>query len=304
MRSKIAWWPVLFYAVVAGASACVETDRSTQITVALGAETAIPSELDTIEVVVVDGSGAEIYRNQYPVTTPRFFPTTLAVVPKNDDSFNAPVTVEVRGYKTGSAAGQVFRRAKVPFFRGHSVLLPMPLRMACFSFVDCKADETCAGGACVPATIDSASLSDYREELVFGGLPNASCFDEAQCLASGVPIAVAADCTFPLPDPTSAPEAREHVNVSIRWAAAKDRLIGLDGADPVEGWARVDDRTGRLSPGVCASLLDPEVDPALRRVPDRALDARLSTACTTKAHAQPYCPGEGGASGIGTRLAP
>jgi len=280
-----------------GASACVEKDNSTQLTIAIAAETEIPRELDTLQVVVVDAKGSEIYRNDYPVSFGRFFPTTLAIVPRDDDSLDRPVTIEVRGFKQNDSGGQVFRRAIVPFFKGRTLLVPMPLRMACFNFSDCKENETCAGGRCVPAQVEASTLVDYQEQLVFGGAPNATCFDEALCLGTGTPLKVAANCTFPLPEGAAA-------NVSIRWAAAALRVIGLDGEDAVEGWTRVDARTGVLSPGVCDSLLDPEPDPAKRRVPDKALDARISTACPSKTRAQPYCPGADGHTGVGTTLRP
>ena len=301
-RSLLAGAPIL---AIACSSACVDRDTSTQITVALSAETEIPRELDTIEVVVVDGKGSEIYRNEYPVTYSRFFPTTLAIVPRDADSLGRPVTIEVRGFKAATKTrGQVFRRAIVPFFEGRTLLVPMPLRMACFDFVDCKENETCAGGRCVAAQLDPASLASFADERVFGGLPNAACFDEAACLADGAPISVAADCTFLVPVAPIAPDGSSQVNVSIRWAAASSRVIGLDGDDPVEGWTRIDERTGKLSPGVCDSLLDPETDPKRRRVADKALDARLSTACATKRHDRPYCPGGDGHAGIGTTIRP
>lgn len=221
------------------------------------------------------------------------------------------MTIEVRGFKSTSSDGgkssndgQVFRRAIVPFFKGRTLLVPMPLRMACFNFADCKANETCAGGRCVPAQVDAAKLVDFKEELVFGGLPNASCFDESACLGNGTPVTVDADCTFSLPTAPNEPDGTAHVNVSIRWAAASGRVIGLDGDDPVEGWTRLDDRRGKLSPGVCDSLLDPEPNPKLRRVPDRALDARVSTACATKRHDHPHCPSGDGHTGAGTPVKP
>lgn len=280
-------------------SACVEKDTSTQITVAFAAETEIPRELDTLQVVVIDGRGSDIYRNEYPVTNARFFPTTLAIVPKDEDSLERPVTIELRGFKAQTGTGQVFRRAVVPFFKGRSLLVSMPLRMACFNFADCNPNETCAGGRCVSAQVDPARLADFKEERVFGALPTAGCFDETKCLGTGTAFTVNADCTFALP-----PGASEAVNVSIRWAAADNRVIGLDGDDPVEGWTRLDARTGKLSPGICDSLLDPEMDPKKRRVPDKALDARVSLACPTKAKDQPPCPGADGRAGVGTPIVP
>ncbi len=283
-------------------SACVEKDTSTQITVALEAETEIPRELDRIEVVVVSAKGSEIYRNEYPVAYPRFFPTTLAIVPRDSDSLDGPVTIEVRGFKSAALSGQVFRRAVVPFFKGRTLLVPMPLRMACFDFTPCNANETCAGGRCVPAQIDATQLVDFQEEHVFGGLPTAGCFDEAVCLGESKVLSVGADCTFTWPAGVADIDGAPRANVAIRWAAAANRVIGLAGDDAVEGWTRVGERTGKLSPGICDSLLDPEPTPTRRRVADKAIELRLSTACAPKKHDQPYCPGGDGHTGAGTPL--
>lgn len=296
VTSAVAW--------AIASSACVDKDRSTQITIALAAETSIPRELDTVEVVVRAGDGSEIYRSDYPVTYPRFFPTTLAIVPRDDDSLDRPVTIEVRGYKAATGSGQVFRRAVVPFFKGRTLLVPMPLRMACFDFTDCGADQSCAGGRCVPALLDATKLADFDEARVFGSLPDAACFDEAACLGVGTTLPIAADCTFALPPGPIDPDGSRHANVAIRWAAAPSRVIGLDGDDAVEGWTRVDDVTGKLSPGVCDSLQDPQTDPARRRVPNQALEAQLSIACATKTHDRPYCPAPDGHTGIGTANPP
>ena len=304
MNSKKSLFASVFLAPIVASSACISKDNSTQITVALSSETEIPKELDTVEVVVTDAKGSQAWRYEYPVRFPRFFPTTLAIVPRDDDSLDRPVTIEVRGYKSTSSDRQVFRRAVVPFVKGRTLLVPMPLRMACFNFADCRGSETCAGGRCVPAQLDASALPDFREELVFGGLPNAACFDEALCLGDAKPITVGADCTFALPGAEANSGETTQVNVAIRWAAADGRIIALEGDDPVEGWTRVDARTGKLSPGVCESLLDPEPDATRRRVPDRALDARISTACASKTHEHPPCPSGDGHSGAGTHIRP
>ncbi len=278
-------------------AACGKEDRATQLTIAISSETEIPKELDTLEVVVVASNGSEVSRVVHDVGTPRFFPTTLAVIPKDDDSLDRPVTIEVRGGKSTSAAGQVFRRAIVSYVEGRTLLVPMALRMACFNFRDCGPNQSCVGGVCRSAEVEAAALSDYAEARVFGGIGGAPCFDERACLAKSTLLEVRPDCTFTVP-------AGDRVNVSIRWAAAPDRVIALDGADADEGWTRVNETTGKMSAGICDSLLDPEPDPAKRRVPDRALDAHLSTACVVKTAAQPYCPDAEGRAGVGTPLTP
>lgn len=285
--------------LLASIPSCAASDDRTQVTIVMTSETEIPKELDALQITVTAGNGSTVYDNVYPVREPSFFATTLAVIPADEKSLEMPFTVEISG-KSGDKVG-VFRRAIVSYVRGRTLLLPMPLRMACFSFRDCGADSTCAGGTCQKATVSSADLIDYDERFVFAS-NDGTCFDEDRCLENATPLAVAADCTFPLP--ASAPGgARPDANVSIRWAAADNRVIALDHGDAVEGWTVVteDPTRGRLSAGVCRSLQDPEPDPAKRDVPDRALDARISTACAAKAKTQPYCRRSNNQqSGIGT----
>ena len=288
-------------ALTATLASCAASDNRTQITVVLTSETEIPKELDALQITVTAANGSTVYDNVYVVREPSFFATTLAVIPADEESLKAPFVVEVRG-KSGGNVG-VFRRAIVSYVRGRTLLLPMPLRMACFSFRDCGADSTCAGGTCQKALVSSEDLVDYDDRYVFAA-NDGSCFDEDRCLESSTPIVVGNDCTFPLPGAVVGGD-RPNANVSIRWAAADNRVIALDHGDGVEGWTvlAADPSRGVISPGVCRSLLDPETDPAKRDVPDRALDARISTTCVAKAKTQPPCRrGNNQQSGIGTIL--
>lgn len=287
--------------VLAGAvatGACTVKDDRTQITVVLTSETEIPKELDALEITVTAANGSTVYDNVYTVRDPAFFATTLAVIPADSDSLKGPIMVEIKG-KSGNTVG-VFRRAIVSYVEGRTLMLPMPLRMACFNFKDCGATSTCAGGTCQPAAQSSDDLRDYDDKLVFESSKE-SCFDEDACLQGAAPVKVAADCTFELPQKV-APGARPAVNVSIRWAAAQNRVIVLDEGDAVEGWTVSPENPGlgRISAGVCKSLLDPETDPRKREVPDQALDARISLGCAAKVPTQPFCRRAGNRqSGIG-----
>ena len=282
--------------------ACQREDTRTQVTVALTSETEIPKELDTLEVVVIDADGSETSRVLHDVQNPRFFPATLALVPRSADSLKGPLTVELRGFLKGQDA-QVFRRAVVSYVEGRTLLLPMPLRMACFNFKGCGANETCSGGRCAPAVVDTAKLADFEEGLVFGRAAQKSCFDEDTCIADSTKVPVEpADCSFAIPDSALRDGEQPRVNVSIRWKAAPNRVIVLDSADPAEGWTLGDDRRGRLSPGVCASLLDLEPDPKKRVIFDQALDVWVSTKCSAKSGLQPFCTSKDGHVGIGATL--
>lgn len=289
-------------AVLGLVSACQKEDRTTQVTIAITSETDVPKELDTLEIVITDADGSESSRVLHDVQNPRFFPATLAIIPKSSASLDGAIKVELRGYLNGKDA-QVFRRAAVTYVEGRTLLLPMPLRMACFNFRGCGANETCSGGTCQPAQVDSSQLASYEDRLVFGRSAPEACFDEDTCISDSTKAPVrASDCTFPLPEGALREGERPRVNVSIRWKAADQRVIVLDSADPIEGWTLEPDGRGRLSKGVCASLLDPEPDPRKRQIFDQALDVWVSTGCAAKIGLQPFCTTKDGHSGIGAAL--
>ncbi|RYZ68560.1 MAG: hypothetical protein EOP08_00230 [Proteobacteria bacterium] len=271
-----------------GVLACVVRDESTQITIAFASETAVPSELDDLTVKITDARGSVTYLNDYEVRDPAFFPTTLAVVPANDESFEGPIRVEVEG-RGAKGAVRLQRSAILAYSKGRNLLLPMPLRMACVNFPDCGAGRTCRGGQCVDAIVGDTELRDFVETEVFAR-PGGACFDEAACLRGAARVDVSADCTFPMAGDG---------NVALVWEAAPTRLLLLTAGDAQEGWTRQSPERGQLSRGACVSLLDPETDVQKREVPDRALEVFVADACPEKTAAVPYCPAADGHSGIG-----
>lgn len=290
---------------------CDTTDESTQITVAITSETQIPRELNQLEVVVIDSRGSEASRILHDVQNPGFFPATLSVIPKDEESLDGAVRVEVRGQlrtDQGETVTAVLRRATISYSEGRNLLLPMPLRMACFAVDRCGPDETCAGGTCQPARMSDEELEDYREDLVFGSAAGESCFSEETCLSDSTFIELAADtpsdvCEVELPpDAIIEGDGRARVNVSIQWAVAPERVIALDEGDPIEGWTFVSDRRIRLSEGVCLSLRDVVDDQGNRVIPDEALGVFVSTACSPKSKLQPFCRASDGHVAIGTTL--
>jgi hypothetical protein len=269
---------------VALSSGCKE-DRETQITVAISSETKVPDEIDALEVVVTDFQGSERARNTNNVDFQTFFPTTLAVIPRSSASLDHAVQIDVRAVK--GKTNVVLRRALVSFVEGRTLLLPMPLRMACFAIESCGPNQTCAGGTCVDADKDGKDLLDFDPALVFGDQDGGDCFDEDQCLPTSteVPLGDPKACTFTIPDSGT-------VNVSIRWAAAANRVIALEAEDPEEGWTREGPTVGKLSKGVCKALVD-------QAPVNKALGVFVSNVCPPKRATQPYCSG----GGVGVDLA-
>ncbi|HEU4406951.1 MAG TPA: hypothetical protein VFS43_16910 [Polyangiaceae bacterium] len=294
MNRPAALLAPLFAALVAS---CVVTDRTTQITLAFTSEAKPVDEFDALSVRVFGGDGAVAYDVTYPAEGQGFLPATFDIVPKGEESFERPLRVEVRAEKGGELI--VERRAVISYVKGRSLLLPMPLRMACFAMT-CGGDpsKTCVGGVCRDLAVDTDALPEFDARYVIPERAVGECFDEGACLAGSRRVAVAIDdCTFPLPPGLD-------VNVSIRWEAAPSRVIVLDGDDPGEGWERVDDATGRLSPGVCTAVLQPFGGPDAE-VFDKALDVWVSTACPAKRALQAFCrasPAE--AVGVGAELDP
>jgi hypothetical protein len=279
--------------VGAGSAGCAKTDDSTQVTVAFVSEAkAITStsapEIDEVDVTVSDGSGKTTYQQVFRASdgtlAPGFFPATLAVVPRDDQSLSQPFTVQVSAKKGGATV--VERTAVTSFVQGRSLLLPMPLRMACAAQT-CAAGQTCVGGACTSPAVSADTLSNYVESDVVPEAAGSQCFDEATCLSGSTALAIGADCTFTIPATVPSGKA----NVSIEWAAAPGRVIVLDGDDAAEGWTRNGSAQGKLSPGVCAAWLEQNApDKAPSPAPkDKALGAYLSSKCTTKTKLEAFC---------------
>ena len=273
---------LLVAAGLSATSASCVVDRETQITIALAAETEIPKELDAFSMRVFSTRTGELrFTNEWYPTSGREFPTTLAVIPADEDSLASPLRIELEARQGGVTF--LRRESVISYVEGRNILLSMPLRMACFQFRDCGPNATCAGGQCVPSTVDAASAVDFDPKYVFP--TDGGCFDEEACLASPIEVDVAEDCSFALPPGAPADAG----NVAIRWAAAPSRVLALDADDRQEGWERTAADRGRLSQGACDShlrRLGPDGEPL---VPDWAQKVYFSRACAPKTKLTPYC---------------
>lgn len=284
--------PLAFVSVAA--ASCSSVDRQTQITVALASETEIPKELDSFAVRVTSTRTGELrFSKDYYPTSGREFPTTLAVIPFDEDALKSPLQIEIEGRQNGVTF--LDRKSIVSYVKDRNILLTLPLRMACFKFRTCGANETCVGGECVPADVDATKLPDFDERIVFG-TKSSDCFDEEACLRDPVEVPVGTDCTFPLP--SGAPV--EKGNVSIRWQAAPARLLALESDDSREGWERLSSTIGKLSQGACDShlgRLGPDQKPLVADVAEKVY---FSNSCTAKHKTQPFCfSSKTGHAGIG-----
>lgn len=274
--------PLTALVVMSAALGCSSVDKKTQVTVALSSETEIPKELDSFALRVFSTRTGELrFSQDYYPRSGREFPTTLAVIPFDEDALESPVRIELEG-RIGAT---VFlrRQAVVSYVRERNLLLSMPLRMACFAFQDCGPNSTCAGGQCVSNTVDTNRLVDFDPKFVFGSA--GACFDEEACLGSSVEVKVDEDCTFAIPEGAAAGEG----NVAIRWAAAPSRVLALDANDDQEGWTRVDAARGKLSQGACDSHFQRTGNDGKPLVPDWAKVVYFSRQCASKTGLVPSC---------------
>lgn len=269
-------WLVQATIAVSCAVSC-SVDRETQITVALQSETEVPAELDSFVVRVTAMRTSEVrFQQEYPARTGKEFPTTLAVVPADEDSLGSPVKIEIEGKRQNATV--LTRTSIASYVEGRNLLLAMPLRMACFQFKDCGAGFTCRGGQCV--TAEDTPLVDYDAKYI--SPDTAGCFDEEKCLATKTEVTVAEDCTFAI-------ATAEPVNVAIRWAAAPNRLLALDSGDKQEGWTRLSADRGQLSTGACDSHFQRKDEKGVLKVSDWAKQIYVTTGCTAKSGLVPYC---------------
>ena len=83
--------------LVSGAAAgCVTTDTSTQLTVVLTSEAAIPTQVNQLVVTVTsENSTKGPYTTDLTRDDNGFFPQTVALIPQDEGSVSQPVTVSV-----------------------------------------------------------------------------------------------------------------------------------------------------------------------------------------------------------------
>lgn len=285
-------------ALGAFATTACSTDDKTQVTVAIQSEAIVPSELSAFTVKVTSTRTHEVRFTQTYYPESKDLPSTLAVIPADEDSLGSPVEIEIAAFGAGTdptTATPILKRSSVvSYIEGRNLLLSMPLRMACLTFQECGDGKTCAGGQCVSSTVPSSTLKDYSAGLVTS---TTECFDEDKCLAQSLVADVKGDCTFALPS-----QDASTVNVSIRWKAAAGRLLTLDRDDPQEGWTVVSPGLGRLSDGICNSHFQRLGANGQPLVSDVAEQVYVATSCAAKTASLPYCPSGTHQSGTGAAV--
>ncbi|MCC6647726.1 MAG: hypothetical protein IT374_19425 [Polyangiaceae bacterium] len=256
------------------ASACAERP-ATAIVFGLSAEPRVPEELDEVTVSLGRGDVATFGKTYSLPSQSAPLPGTITA-DASDDPGGPPVRIVVRARST-KTGDFIEKSARVRATAEKTKLLRVRLQYACLGKL-CEPGSTCFDGACRSDEVDGASLPEFESSAAAG--EPAGCFDEARCLAGGVPQALV-DCSF---ETTLAPGS---YNVGIWWAgAAVPVVLEPDKAYTVSG------KKVTLSDALCAST-----------AVDRVV---LSPACPTKS--APVCasssahggaPGAAGSAGRG-----
>lgn len=294
-----------------GAGGCA-ANKQTELVPGVMSQIQVPRNLQVVRVDVqaqgVAGSSCYI-QSVDPLTGGVTLPRTLGVVPDGDDG--RLVTVTVTGYSLpegapnvpslgdclaspfqdpmSAAAVKILRRSRQRYVGGKILFLPMPLRYSCWEAAQCKDDETCVAGACVPAAIDSATLTEFRSDLIDG--TSNTCFSAKQCFADAVVAAKvvdAATCTYAYPLP-SAPLG-SGVNVRVYYDHGESEILDVDDASTPEnlreGFTIPDaskPQQFKLAKALCDMVKGTSTSPR------RIIEVRMGTVCTPKTVLQPIC---------------
>ncbi|MGH7327726.1 MAG: hypothetical protein ACREJX_05190, partial [Polyangiaceae bacterium] len=179
---------------------------------------------------------------------------------------------------------KVVRRSIQTYRDNHIAFVPMPLRFSCFDNLcngsaDTVATQTCKGGTCVDATIDSASLPDYNDDLVYGNTN--TCFSNLRCLANAQQPTLldATNCLYSATGPAGPDPADLNVRVIY------DGFVSETLDDDRDEGFFVPDATKpdqfQLAPGLCQATKSGATHPIL--------SIGASRGCPTKTALQPLC---------------
>jgi hypothetical protein len=296
-------WGAAFVALVV---ACAGKDRPPpgELIVAVSTDSSPPKDIDTLHVQVLSDGRIQFDSDYELGPNGLLLPATLGLLA----GANAATPAVIRVYaRKGGATGtvRVLREATVTVPEDRVVMFRMPIDWLCYDdaavsstgdVTDTKCTtpgQTCAGGQCVDAVVDGASLPAFSPGAVFGGGTghgDGQCFDTVACFAQAVPATVdMTACT--IAKPASGP-----INVAMEIETGAGAcvtpsgpcFIALEGESP-EGWqtSTADPTTIDLPAAVCSRILAGKVSGVV-----------TASACATKAVTTPPC-GPGSSVGGG-----
>ncbi len=296
------------------------------LVLAISTDMQIPKDIDVVSVyITTNGAPKFDYLGRVAPDGTVSIPATLAVV--EPDNPSDQVRIRVIAFQTqanGDAKARVLRDVLTTVPHQRTALLSLPLSFLddgsgigtlpgnqvpgpggapegetsfdptqIQSSCDFSNGQTSVDGVCVSASVDSSTLADYSDALVFGDGGSATspaCFNVATCFAGATPVAVTTAggaCSFPLPQSASA--SNLGVAIATSGSGATGVPVGSLDVVPLEsdaqgGMYSVAGGTVTLVPGVCAKLMLP------------GASLVTSEACLPKVEASPLCetPGDAG----------
>jgi hypothetical protein len=175
-------------------------NNSGELMLAITSDLPVPSGLDAVQVVVLQG-GQTKFSTNFPLggDAEHALPATLAILPSANDP--SPADIRVIGLHQGQA--RILREVVVIIPTASTVLERVDLQYVCAGKVTgsdpmswsstCQQGATCIAGVCQNDAVDSSTLPPFDPTAVFGGGTNAgdgTCFDVGRCFASATTVTV------------------------------------------------------------------------------------------------------------------
>jgi len=304
MRTGV-WAVALGFSLVSGCSKD-EPKPPGELMLAVQTDMHIPKDLSGVRIEVSQ-DGQQLHGATYMVGPSGVkIPATLAIVAGQKRS---PVMVRVFGIENAGLPNErvrVLRQATTMVPTDRTALMRMPIHWLCdgsgAKLVDgtygpsgmCPEGQTCIAGRCEDATVDPATLPDYRPQAVFGGgdgSGSGTCFDTVACFDGALGLGVnMGDCSL------------EAVTMPAGGRGLNFALVPADGSGICAGGGR--DAGGA---GACYVPLDGESDEGWKKLPsgkiqfaggvcDRLRSGKASALvasarCETKTVSTPTCGG-------------
>ena len=191
--------------VAAAGSGC--TNNAGEIVVIIQTDLSLPKDIDTIRLEVFN-DGVPKFSNDYErlgdaVSQPFLLPGSLTLLGSESPADTIRIVASARkGGKEGDL--QIVREVLTTIPQQRTAMLDMPLQFLCNNsgtfdssgavVSNCPGEgQTCIAGTCADATVDSATLPDYRAALVYD--PGV-CLEVKICFNGGTPAMVDAECTI------------------------------------------------------------------------------------------------------------
>ncbi len=216
-----------------------ESQKQTELVAGISTQVQVPRDLKTVQVSVSVEGTVTFCKNYLVYDNKVQLPRSLGALPRS--AAGTPVIISVTGFTAADSddpatpAGQiaqspgygcaipasvggslnsgggarVLRVSRQPYSPNQILFVPMPLKFSCFD-VECGnsiSEKTCKAGRCVDSNTQVTALTEYNDNLLYGG--DGTCFALDSCFSDQVnvpPLTVDdAQCIYALPGAIGAP---------------------------------------------------------------------------------------------------